>query len=232
MKRVAIIQPGYLPWLGFFELMASSDAFVIYDDVQFDKNGWRNRNRIKTPHGIQWLSVPVLTRGRNKPRNNEITIKDLNWRKKHLKAIFQNYRKARYFDEVYPMIEKSLQVDSDRLIDFDMSLVQGIADYMKIRTRIMLSSDLGIEGEDRAMRLINVCKHLGATHYYNGAAGKELYRKEDFKEYGITLEFQEYKHPAYSQLYGDFVPYLSVVDLIFNEGGGSLDIILSGRNVI
>ncbi|MFQ5952896.1 MAG: WbqC family protein, partial [Candidatus Omnitrophota bacterium] len=232
VKRVAIIQPGYLPWLGFFELMASSDIFIVYDDVQFDKNGWRNRNKIKTIHGVQWLTVPVLTKGKNWPKNNDVFIKDKRWKRKHLRSIEQYYAKAKYFGEVFPIMEKGLKIGADKLIDYDMFFIREMAKYMNINTDIFLSSELGIEGDDKAGRLINICKHFDATHYYNGAAGKKLYKKEDFLKHGIELEFQDYKHPCYEQLHGDFVPCLSTVDLLFNEGASSLDIILSGRNVV
>ena len=231
MKRVAVIQPGYLPWLGFFELMASSDVFVIYDDVQFDKNGWRNRNRIKTAEGAQWLTVPVLVKGKNKPLNNEVNVKEEGWRKKHLKSLRHNYVKSEHFNNVFGMLEKGFSRNTDKLIDIDMFFVNKIKEYLDIKTDVVLSSSLSVKGESKTGRLINICKHFDATHYYNGAAGKELYKKEDFAAHGITLEFQDYKHPEYTQLYGEFVPYLSVVDLLFNEGKASLDIILSGRGV-
>ena len=231
MKRVAVIQPGYLPWLGFFELMASSDILVIYDDVQFDKHGWRNRNRIKTQHGIQWLTVPVLTKGKKFPKNNEVLIKDGEWRRKHINSINYNYCKTDYFEEVFPMIKEGARLDTDKLIDVDMFFIGEIAKYLHIKTDVVRSSELNVGGETKAGRLINICKYFNATHYYNGAAGKKLYKKEDFANHGIILEFQDYKHPQYKQLFGEFVPYLSVIDLLLNEGSSSLGIILSGRNV-
>jgi hypothetical protein len=232
MQRVAIIQPGYLPWLGFFELMASSNIFVIYDDVQFDKHGWRNRNRIKTLQGKQWLTIPVLTRGQNWPKNNEVVVGGNKWKKKHLKSIQQNYNKSKYFDEVFPIIKNGLQLDADRLIDFDMFFICEVARYLNIDTEIVLSSSLNINGEERFVRLANICKHFNATHYYNGAAGQMLYKKEDFLEHGLILEFQNYKHPQYTQLHRGFIPYLSIIDLLFNVGHSSLEILLSGRSVI
>lgn len=232
MKRVAVIQPGYLPWLGFFELMASSDIFVVYDDVQFDKNGWRNRNRIKTTNGAVWLTIPVLIKGNNFPKINEVIIKDKKWRIKHLKTLMYSYSKAEYFNEIFPLIEKGLNLDTDRLVDIDMFFIKEIAKYLGINTEIVLSSDLKIEGTEKEERLINICKHFNATHYYNGIRGKELYKKENFLRHGIVLEIQDYKHPQYPQLYGDFVPYMSVIDILFNVGKSSLPVILSGRNIL
>jgi len=231
MRRVAIIQPGYLPWLGFFELMASSDILVIYDDVQFDKHGWRNRNRIKAPTGILWLTVPVLTKGMNFPLNKDVVIKDGRWRAKHLMSIQQHYRKAAYYQEIFPLLERGLTLPAERLIEVSMFFISEIARYLTIGTEIVLSSHLHIGGEGKAERLINICKHFNATHYYNGAAGKTLYRKEEFLAHDIILEFQEYQHPSYTQLYGEFIPYLSVIDLLFNEGKSSREVIESGRKV-
>jgi hypothetical protein len=232
MKTVAIIQPGYLPWLGFFELMASSDVFIIYDDVQFDKHGWRNRNRIKTPQGPQWLTVPVLTKGKNWPKNNQILVNGDGWKKKHLKSIEQNYCKAQFFNDFFPVVAKGLSMDSALVLDYSIFFIRAIAEFLGIKKELLLSSKLGIDGIDKAQRLLNVCKHFNATHYYNGAAGIKLYKKEDFLQQGLVLEFQDYRHPVYRQLHGDFIPYLSVIDLIFNEGPASLDIIMSGRNVV
>lgn len=232
MKRVGVLQAGYIPWLGFFELMASSDVFVIYDDVQYDKHGWRNRNRIKTLQGIKWLTVPVLTKGQNWPDINKVIVSHKRWQKKHRMSIYHAYRKAKYFDDVFPIIDNGLKLDSDNLIDIDMYFINKFASYMNIGTELYLSSSLDIFGESKADRLINICKHFGATHYYNGARGQHLYKKEDFRNHGILLEIQNYKHPAYKQLHGEFVPYLSIVDLLFNEGPSSLEIVRSGRNIL
>jgi len=231
MNRVAIIQPGYMPWLGFFELMSSSDIFVIYDDVQFDKNGWRNRNRIKTPQGAQWLTVPVLTKGRDKPGNNEILIKGRYWEKKHLKAIKQNYARAGYFDDIFSILAECIEPGAGRLIDIDLRIITAVKEYLGIGAEILLSSSMGIQSDEKQTRIIDICRSLRATHYYNGEAGKKLYSGEDFKKNGIILEFQEYRHPVYRQLYGDFISHLSVIDLLFNEGKRSLGIINSGRNI-
>jgi hypothetical protein len=232
MMRVAIIQPGYIPWLGFFELMASSNIFVIYDDVQFDKHGWRNRNSIKTSQGKQWLSIPVLTKGKSRQKNCEILVDGDNWKSKHLKSIQQNYIKSKYFDEIFPIIKAGLQLDSEKLVDYDVFFIFEFARYLRIDTDIVLSSSLDIKGKGKSDRLASVCRHFNASHYYNGAAGKMLYKKEDFLRHGLILEFQNYKHPQYTQLYGEFIPYLSIIDLLFNAGHASLEIILSGRNII
>lgn len=234
MKRIAIMQPGYLPWLGFFELMASSDILVIYDDVQFVKHSWQNRNRIKNVGGAQFLTIPVLIRGKNRPKINEVLIaEDVLWRRKHLKSISYNYCKAKYFDEIFPIIEKGLQLKTNKLLDINMFFIREIAKYLNINTQIALSSDFGITAGGTVERVINICKYFNATHFYNGPKGKELYKdeKEDFAKQGIVLEIQEYQHPEYPQLFGEFIPYLSVIDLLFNRGKHSLEIILSGKNI-
>ena len=143
-----------------------------------------------------------------------------------------NYNKSKYFDEVFPIIRNGLQLDTDRLIDFDMFFICEVAKYLNIDTEIVLSSSLDIKVNDRLTRLISICKYFKASHYYNGAAGKALYKEEDFLKHGLVLDFQNYNHPQYTQLHGAFIPYLSIIDLLFNVGNSSLEIILSGRNVV
>lgn len=223
--RLAILQPGYLPWLGFFEQMYHSDIFVVYDNVQYDKHGWRNRNRIKTSNGAQWLTVPVLTKGQDKPLNRDILIDNkTNWGKKHLLSLRQNYSKAPCFKEYISFFEDTYSRQWDKLIDLDMHLIRRFAEILGIKSKIVFASSLQATG-DAVQRLISICKELGADTFYEGAAGKDYIDTKVFEKAGITLEFQDYQHPVYKQLYGDFLPYLSIVDLIFNHGSHSLEIL-------
>jgi len=222
---VGILQPGYLPWLGFFEQVYRSDIFVIYDDVQYDKNGWRNRNRIKTPNGIQWLTVPVILKKQNKPPIKDVRINNQeNWRKKHLESIKTNYSRAKYFFTYYPIFEKIYSKEWEFLIDLDIQIIHVICDVLGLKREFRLSSDLVAEG-DKNFRLIDICKKLGADTFYEGQSGKDYIDEKCFKDAGIEVQFQDYKHPEYSQLYGDFIPYLSIIDLLFNEGDRSLEIL-------
>lgn len=222
-RTIAILQPGYLPWLGFFEQMYRSDVFVIYDDVQYDKNGWRNRNRIKTASGAQWLTVPVIVKG--KPKISEVLIDNTkNWSKKHLQAIKTNYAKAPNFTQCFSLLVEILEKKWDRLVDLDVILIKKMAEILGLKREIVLSSELGITG-GRIDRLIKICQYFKADVFYEGAAGKNYINEKDFLDAGIKIEFQDYQHPIYKQLFGDFIPYLSIIDLLFNEGDKSLEII-------
>ena len=223
---IGILQPGYLPWLGFFEQMYRSNIFVIYDDVQYDKEGWRNRNRIKTANGVQWLTVPVLVRFSDHPLIADIRINnEVNWRKKHLSSIKQNYGRAPFFRDYIHLFEEAYSRDWEFLIDLDLYFIMKLAECLGMgEKRIVRSSALPVNG-DRTERLIQLCKHFGAETFYEGAAGRNYIDKGVFLERGIRVEFQDYEHPVYHQLYGEFIPYLSLIDLLFNHGRESLSIL-------
>lgn len=226
---IGILQPGYLPWLGFFEQMFRSDVFVIYDDVQYDKNGWRNRNRIKTAVGAQWLTIPVLYKYEERPMVFQVKIDNrTDWRKKHLLSIRQNYSKAAYFAHYIGLFEEAYDREWEYLIDIDMYFIRKIAQVLGMQKRIVRSSMLQIQG-DRLERLIKICQHFSATTFYEGASGRNYIEDDCFAREGINVEYQEYVHPSYSQLYGDFIPYLSVIDLLFNCGEESMAIILNNK---
>lgn len=226
--KLVILQSSYLPWSGYFDQMTKAGYFIVYDDVQYDKHGWRNRNRIKTPQGIQWLTVPVLTKGKDKPLLKDVLINnDSHWAKDHLKSIKQNYSKAPFFKDCIHTFDELYAKEWKYLIDIDMAFILALKDKLGIATKIMFSSDMEKSG-DRIQRLIDICLEAGATEFIEGAAGKSYLAGEGeqrFKESGINIVYQDYKHPVYNQLYGDFVPYLSVIDLLFNEGDKSLGIL-------
>ncbi len=231
VNMVGILQPGYLPWLGFFEQVYRCDVFVIYDDVQFDKGGWRNRNRIKTPGGPQWLTVPVLTKGKKFPLIKDVQINgSIPWQKKHIKSIKQNYSKAPFFDDYGLELIRIIDRPWKYLLDLDMELIYWLLNVLGIKTEMVLSSELQVEGK-RVDRLIGIIKKVGGRVFYEGAAGKSYINTDLFEQEGISVVFQDYKHPVYPQLYGDFVSHLSVIDLLFNCGPGSLDIIIKQAEV-
>lgn len=224
--RVVILQPSYLPWLGYFDQLYKSDAFVLYDDVQYDKHGWRNRNRIKTPSGPQWLTVPVLTHGRGRPANQEIGIDNRQpWGRKHLQALRVNYAKAPAFTEVFAKLEPVLGQRWERLVDVNYAVLEALCALLGLERDIRFSSQLGIVGE-RTERLIAICRALGADHYLSGDAAQDYLEEGRFVEHGIQLEYHHYRHPTYQQLHGPFVPYLSVLDLLMNHGRESLKILV------
>ncbi|MBA4368371.1 MAG: hypothetical protein C0403_12135 [Desulfobacterium sp.] len=223
---IGILQPGYLPWLGFFEQIYRSDVFVLYDDVQYDKEGWRNRNRIKSSNGVQWLSVPVQFKLSKAPLLTEIKIDNkANWRKKHLASIRQNYSRSKYFNDYIRFFEEAYAREWEYLIDLDLFFIGGLLKLLGMGEKIIhRSCNINVQG-DRIERLINLCKHFGADTFYEGSAGKNYINENKFLSQGIKVSYQDYQHPTYSQLYGEFVPYLSIVDLLFNHGWGSLAIL-------
>ncbi len=228
--KIGILQPGYLPWLGFFEQLYRSDVFVIYDDVQYDRESWRNRNRIKSANGIHWLTVPVHVKLSEAPLITSVKIDNtLNWRKKHLTSIRQNYAKAPYFKDYIGFFEDAYIRKWEYILDVDMFFVVELAKFLGIGGKVIHhSSDLNITG-NRIERLIGICRHFGADVFYEGSAGKNYIDESAFLSRGIKVEYQDYKHPVYNQLYGDFVPYLSVIDLLFNHGGESLSVLIGTK---
>ncbi len=226
---VVVLQPGYLPWLGFFDQLRHADVFVYYDDVQFDKHGWRNRNRIKTQTGPQWLTVPVRHSGLGLPRVLDVDIDTrAPWARKHLASLRQAYAKAPHAGEYLPQLEEVLERKWERLVDLDLAVVDVIRGWLRLNRRIVRSSELGIEGE-RSERLVRICGHYGARTYYSGAAARSYLDVELFERHGIRVIWQDFVHPVYPQLHGEFVPYLSIVDLMFNCGAASMAV-LEGRH--
>lgn len=224
---IGILQPGYLPWAGFFEQLYKSDVFVIYDDVQYDKNGWRNRNRIKTAQGIQWLTVPVTLKFQDLVKDVRIDSRT-NWQKKHLSSLKMSYAKTPYMKDYIYLFEEAYERKWEFLIDLDMFLIEKLLNILGISgKKILKSSEMNVGG-DRIERLINICKICDGNIFYEGAAGSNYINVEDFAKHDIKVVFQNYKHPVYSQPHGEFIPYMSIVDLLFNCGPASLDTLISG----
>lgn len=224
---VAILQPSYLPWLGYFEQMSRSDIFVYYDDVQFDKHGWRNRNRIKTPNGPHWLTAPVLHKGQGKPLVSEIEIDNkAKWAKKHIGTIQQYYGKAAFYKTYKEELEELLTRHWGRLVDLDIATINMMCGWMGLSPKTFLSSELLVDG-GQSERLVNICKLFSATKYLSGAAARDYLDADLFKKEGIKVEWQDYQHPVYPQLHGEFISHLSALDLLLNAGEESMEIILS-----
>lgn len=225
-RTLVVLQPGYLPWLGFFDQMRRSDIFVYYDDVQYDKHGWRNRNRIKSAAGEPvWLTVPVRRSGLDWPKINEVELDRTNqWARKHVGTIRQYYARAPHFSTYLPELEEMLNRPWERLVDLDVALVELICKWIGLKRQIEFSSKLGVGGE-RSERLLGLCQHFSANRYLSGDSAQNYLQNDLFKSHGIEIEWQQYKHPTYSQLHGPFVPYLSIIDLIFNCGPESATIL-------
>lgn len=230
MQRAVILQPGYLPWLGFFEQMSRADVFVYLDDVQYTKNDWRNRNRIKTKDGTQWLTVPVSFQFGQ--RILEVPINHTSpWARRQLQALHSWYQRAPFFERCIPDLSAILNKRHDLLVDLDIELTTWLQMQLGLRVPVQRSSALGITSNDRQMRLIEICRTLGCDAFYEGRAGMNYMDTALFQAHGVTVEFQDYTHPVYRQLWTreqGFISHLSIVDLLFNHGPESL-MILTGR---
>ena len=214
---VAIHQPEYLPWLGFFKKMMNVELFVFLDDVQFRKKGWQNRNRIRINDGTTLLSIPVHTH--SYPKINEVTIdNEKNWSIRHKKSILYNYARAPYFDEIKDFIESIFEKKFQYLVDLNTEIIKFIMNELEIKSKIVFSSELEIskKGTDR---VLDICKAVDADHYITGTFWAESnLRVEEFKKSNIDVEFQKFQHPIYKQIHGEFIPEMSIIDLLFNEG--------------
>jgi WbqC-like protein family len=225
VKTLVVLQPGYLPWLGYFDLLSKADVFVHYDDVQFDKHGWRNRNRVKGPKGAIWLTVPVLHHGRGGQSILEVEIDDRrDWRRKHLSTIGQLYAHAPFADAILPRLREIIERPWPRLVDLDLALIDWLAAEIGISTPCYRASQLDIGG-DRIERLVNLCKYFGASRYISGNAARDYLDVTRFAAAGIEVVWHDYAHPTYAQQHGKFVPYLSVLDLVLNAGARSLSVL-------
>ena len=223
--RVTILQPSYLPWLGFFEQMSRSDKFVLLDDVQYTRRDWRNRNRIRVRENWIWLTVPVQQKSRFSQSLLETRIDNsVSWRRKHLETLRQHYCKAPFFEKYFPRCQQVYEKDWTFLFDLCLETINLIKEEMGIETPLLRSSEMKPGGE-KTERLVSICRELGATHYLSGESGSNYIAEEGFSSQGIALEYQNYEHPVYPQRYTGFVPHLSAIDLLFNCGEQSLSIL-------
>lgn len=222
-----IHQPNYIPWLGFFHKIAQSDVFVSLDIVQFTKNSFQNRNRIKTANGEMWLTVPVLTKNRFGQLTNEIEINNsAKWGKKHWESIRQNYCKAKYFKSCSEFFENVYMNEKfTKLIDLNETILKFIIKTLGIQAKFIKASSLDIRGKSTDL-LIEICKAVGADTYLSGPSGKKYLEEQRFRDESIQLIYDDFHHPIYDQLFGPFLPHLSIIDLMFNCGPRSLDILL------
>jgi hypothetical protein len=226
-RRLCVLQPGYFPWLGFFDQVARSDIFVFYDDVQFDKNGWRNRNRVKSSRGPHWLTVPV--HGGLGQAILDVRIDEAQpWARKHVSTLRHFYRRAPCFHAYQAELEELLFRPWSYLVDLDLAVVALLCRWLGLERETHRSSQVGIGGE-RSARLLALCRYFGCKRYLSGDAARSYLDIASFAEAGVEVEWQNYHHPEYAQLHGAFVPYLSTLDLVLNHGGRSLAI-LTGKD--
>lgn len=221
MKKVAILQSNYIPWKGYFDMIDAVDEFIIYDEVQFTKNDWRNRNKIKTPHGIQWISIPVRQENLNQ-KVSETRVSDHRWADKHWKTLKQNYSRSDGFLTFASELEETYRQagELEFLSDINLLFLRTLCQLTHIETTISLCTDYTIEG-DRVSRLVNICSQASATTYLSGPAAKCYLKEDDFANAGIAVEWMDYSgYVEYPQLYPPFVHGVSMIDLLFNIGTG------------
>lgn len=215
-----ILQPSFIPWRGYFHQIQRADLFVFYDCVQYDKRGWRNRNRIKTAQGTRWITIPVVASGSHQglPIRDVTLAPDDAWRKKHLATIAHAYGKTPFWRDYAPLVEEIYALPGPRLADITCAATVAIARALGItHTRFVRSGDLGARGE-KTDRLLDLLTRLGATHYISGPSARNYIEADQFAEAGITLEYMVYDYPPYPQLYGPFDGHVSILDLLFNVG--------------
>jgi hypothetical protein len=216
LTKIAILQSNYIPWKGYFDLIAAVDEFVLYDDVQFTKNDWRNRNRIKTPQGAQWLTVPVGDGIHRRIRDVELQPR---WQARHWKTIEANYRRAPHFEAIASWLRPLyLQEEHHNLSAMNRRFIQAVCDHLGVRTRIRNSWDY-VLGVGRTDRLADLCVQAGATEYVSGPSARDYIDPAVFERAGVHLAWFDYDgYPEYPQLWGAFTHHVSIVDLLFNCG--------------
>ncbi len=229
---VAVHQPHYLPWLRYMAKLALADVFVLLDDVQYTKNGWQNRNRIKTANGWTYLTVPV--RAHATSRILEVQVADHRWRAQHWKSLQTAYGRAPHFRTYVDFFQGFYGTAWERLVDLNLTSLQYLKSTLAIRTPLLLASSLGVGGEGSG-RLVRICQEVGATVYLSGAyAARNHLDPATFRGSGVEVAVLDWECPTYSQCHPKvgFVPDLSVVDLLFNVGQDALRVLLGGARVV
>ncbi|MBF0347404.1 MAG: WbqC family protein [Magnetococcales bacterium] len=231
MKTI-IMQPTYLPWMGYFDLIDQSDVFVFLDTAQFEKQSWQQRNRLLTPNGLEWITVPVLIKGRFGQPIREVEIKPYKFPEKHIRQIRQNYGRAPFFNQ-YSEELFDLLVDASKdlsLCHLNIELIRWCCAKLSLQATFKRSSEMGIQGK-RSELLVNILDSLQSKIYVS-PLGSLDYLREDrhwFMDRGIDIFFQNFTHPEYRQVYAPFTPGASIIDLLFNRGDESLAVLRSGR---
>lgn len=219
MKKIAISQSNYIPWKGYFDLIAAVDEFIIFDDMQYTRRDWRNRNRIKTPRGPVWLTVPVQVKGKYHQKIRQTRIDGNNWASKHWRSLAQNYGRAPHFLQVAQWLEPLyIREPFSHLSILNRKFIEAICNYLEIDTTIMNSWDYELI-DGKTERLADLCRQSGGTEYLSGPSAKQYVDESVFTESGIKLTWFDYTgYPAYPQLWGEFMHEVTILDLLFNCG--------------
>ena len=231
MTVVAIMQPTFLPWIGYFGMMDIADIFVFLDSVQFSRRSWQQRNRIKTAHGTRLLTVPVISRGRAAQLILDARIDtSRQFAVKQLRTIKQAYGRTPFFRRYFENLADQMTNGSEFLGDYNIGLIEWIMDVLGIECQLRRSSGLNAGGH-RTTLLCGICREVGANHYLAASGSRDYMREStDFEKEGIDVSYFRFDHPTYPQLHGEFVPFLSMIDLLFNVGDESLGIVRQGYN--
>jgi hypothetical protein len=225
-----ITQSNYIPWKGYFDAISKVDTFVVYDEMQYTKRDWRNRNLIKSSQGLKWLSIPVNVSGKFFQKINETETTDLNWMQSHLEILKQNYSKAAAFKSIWPWVQDLYQnCPSRNLSEINVYFLKAIMLKLEINTEIRYSSDFNLH-EERTQRLVNICTELGSRHYYSGPAAKAYMDEKFFSEAGIEVHYFDYSdYLEYNQLFPPFEHGVSILDLLFNMGDEAINYYSNGK---
>ncbi|NCC20894.1 MAG: hypothetical protein EOM26_00355 [Alphaproteobacteria bacterium] len=229
-KSIAIMQPTFLPWIGYFALMEMVDEFVLLDHVQFDRRSWQQRNRIRTVNGPIWLTVPVSSKGLRDQaiRDVRINMDNPDFPTKMIRTIAQNYKKAPYFHDFSPRLFEVLEDGQQLLANLNLELIRFLAGALAIDTPLLKSSEMQVLGS-KADGLVDICRKRGASRYISPPGSKDYLEETDvFQQAGIPVSYFEYEHPCYRQCFDDFEPYMSVIDLLFNEGDNAPAVMRKG----
>lgn len=226
---VSIMQPAYLPWLGYFDRISKSDIHIVLDHVAMDKNSktkFTNRNKVRTAQGWSWLTVPLqaVSRSEDVPINKMKISSDVSWSNKHWKTIQANYSRARFFKDYSGFFESFYEKPEHSLCALLSESTEYLLTSLKIETNCLRSSDLSPQSK-KAELILDLCKNVGATCYLSGPFGRDYLSPHEFEDAGIELRFHDYVHPEYEQVYKGFEPYMSIVDLLFNHGPNSFEIL-------
>jgi hypothetical protein len=219
LKKVAILQSNYIPWKGYFDLIGAVDEFILYDDMQYTRRDWRNRNQIKTPQGVQWLTVPVRVKGKYDQKIRDTEIDGSDWAVAHWKALAQNYARAPHFTEIAAWLEPLyLAASYTHLSELNRRFIEAVCAYLRIDTVISDSRDYTLV-EGKTERLADLCAQAGGTEYVSGPSARDYVDESVFERSGIQLTWFDYAgYPEYPQLWGEFAHGVTVLDLLFNCG--------------
>ena len=219
MKKVAILQSNYIPWKGYFDLINIVDEFILYDDMQYTRRDWRNRNKIKTPQGLQWLTIPVEIKGKFFQKINETKVSEKDWAKKHWQSILRNYSKAKYFKDYKDIFEELyLTCDEEYLSEINYKFITTINEILGIKTKLRWSSEFELV-DGQTEKLLGICKDCNADIYLSGPAAKDYFNEDLAKQENIKVEWMDYSgYKEYEQLNPPFEHGVTILDLIFNEG--------------